>query len=463
MSTSRFLLTAGASGSGKTLITCGILQALKNRGLQIASFKCGPDYIDPMFHTKVIGTKSRNLDTFFTSWDRTRYLLKRNMSDCDIAVMEGVMGYYDGVGGTTTRASAYELAKVTKTPAVLIVNCKGMSVSVLPFIQGFVQFMPDSGIKGVLLNQISPMLYPRVKEMIETRLNIPVYGYVPVVTDCVIESRHLGLVMPDEVQGFREKLMRLAQRIEKTVDLDGLLELGKSAQKITIEKETEEYFQSLKNSREKIRIGLAEDEAFCFMYQDNLKLLEDMGVQLVPFSPIHDKKLPDDINGILLYGGYPELYGEALEKNRSMRLEIQTEISKGMPVMAECGGFIYLHDSFEDAWGNSCAGVGCISGNVYNTGKLSRFGYVELNSEKTVFGIKVGQCPAHEFHYFDSTNCGQDFYAKKPASSRGWNCIHSTDTMLAGFPHFYYYGNPEIAQAFTNCCRSFKEKRIRRS
>ena len=458
MGTARFLLTAGASGSGKTLITCGILQALKNRGLQTASFKCGPDYIDPMFHTKVIGTKSRNLDTFFTTPDRTRYLLKRNLEDCDIAVMEGVMGYYDGVGGTTTRASAYDLAKVTQTPAVLIVNCKGMSVSILPFIQGFVNFMEDSNIKGVLLNQISPMLYPRVKEMIETKLGISVYGYVPVVTDCVIESRHLGLVMPGEIQDFKEKLMKLAKRMEETVDLDGLIALGKTAPSLFIEKETEEYFQGLKNKGEKVKIGLAEDEAFCFFYEDNLKLLEEMGAELVPFSPIHDKELPSGIHGLLLYGGYPELYGKELEENFSMRSQIKEVLLEGMPVLAECGGFIYLHDTFEDETGIFRQGVGRIEGKVFNTGKLSRFGYIEASCKKPVFGTLIGTCPAHEFHYFDSTNCGADFYAKKPASQRGWDCIHSTSAMVAGFPHFYYYGNPELPKAFMNCCRKFKTR-----
>ena len=458
MSTARFLLTAGASGSGKTLITCGILQALKNRGLQTASFKCGPDYIDPMFHTKVIGTKSRNLDTFFTTPDRTRYLLKRNLEDCDIAVMEGVMGYYDGVGGTTARASAYDLAKVTQTPVVLIVNCKGMSVSILPFIQGFVNFMPDSNIKGVLLNQISSMLYPRVKEMIETKLGIKVYGYVPVVTDCVIESRHLGLVMPNEIQDFKEKLGKLAKRMEETIDFHGLIELVKSAPAISVERETKEYFQSLKNQGEKIKIGLAKDEAFCFFYEDNLKLLEEMGAELIPFSPIHDKELPPDIQGLLLYGGYPELYGKALEENLSMREQIKEALSKGMPVLAECGGFIYLHDIFEDEKGVFRQGVGQIKGKVFNTGKLSRFGYIEASCKKPVFGRQLGMCPAHEFHYFDSTSCGADFYAKKPTGKRGWDCIHSTPTMTAGFPHFYYYGNPELPKAFLDCSRDFKKR-----
>lgn len=454
----RILLAAGASGSGKTLITCGLLQALVNRKMKVASFKCGPDYIDPMFHSRVIGTKSRNLDTFFTDAQTTRYLLGKNAADCDIAVMEGVMGYYDGVGGTTTRASAYDLAKVTQTPVVLIVNCKGMSVSILPFIQGFVNFMPDSNIKGVLLNQISSMLYPRVKEMIETKLGIKVYGYVPVVTDCVIESRHLGLVMPNEIQDFKEKLGKLAKRMEETIDFHGLIELGKSAPAISVEKETKEYFQSLKNQGEKIKIGLAKDEAFCFFYEDNLKLLEEMGAELIPFSPIHDKELPPDIQGLLLYGGYPELYGKALEENLSMREQIKEALSKGMPVLAECGGFIYLHDIFEDEKGVFRQGVGQIKGKVFNTGKLSRFGYIEASCKKPVFGRQLGMCPAHEFHYFDSTSCGADFYAKKPTGKRGWDCIHSTPTMTAGFPHFYYYGNPELPKAFLDCSRDFKKR-----
>ena len=229
MATPRILLTAGASGSGKTLITCGILQALKNRGLTPASFKCGPDYIDPMFHSKVIGVRSGNLDTFFTDTQTVRFLLKKNSRDCDLAVLEGVMGYYDGVGGTTSRASAFDLAKKTETPAVLIVNCKGMSVSVLPYIKGFLEFERDSWIRGVLLNQMSPMLYPRVKKMIEEQLGISVYGYVPKVEDCVIESRHLGLVLPEEVTDFHEKLKKLADILEKSVDIDGLLALAETA------------------------------------------------------------------------------------------------------------------------------------------------------------------------------------------------------------------------------------------
>lgn len=281
----RFLLTAGASGSGKTMITCGILQALKNRGMKAASFKCGPDYIDPMFHTKVLGTKSRNLDTFFCNRETVRYLLKENAQDCDIAVMEGVMGYYDGVGGTTVQASAYELARETETPAVLIVNCKGMSLSVVPYIQGFAEFREDSRICGVILNQLSPMLYGRLKKLIEEHLDIAVLGYVPKAEEFAIESRHLGLILPDEVRDFQEKLNRFAQILEETLDLDRLLEIAAKAPEIE-EKEFSLHSDSKGFCEEHpVKIGVAMDEAFCFIYEDNLKLLRTMGAKIVPFSP----------------------------------------------------------------------------------------------------------------------------------------------------------------------------------
>ena len=455
----RFLLTAGASGSGKTLITCGILQALKNRGMKAASFKCGPDYIDPMFHTKVLGTKSRNLDTFFCNRETVRYLLKENAQDCDIAVMEGVMGYYDGVGGTTVQASAYELARETETPAVLIVNCKGMSLSVVPYIQGFAEFREDSRICGVILNQLSPMLYGRLKKLIEEHLDIAVLGYVPKAEEFAIESRHLGLILPDEVQDFQEKLNRFAQILEETLNLDRLLEIAAKAPEIE-EKEFSFHSDSKGFCEEHpVKIGVAMDEAFCFIYEDNLKLLRTLGAKIVPFSPLHEKRLPEGLSGMLLYGGYPELFGKELEDNREMREEIRSKIQGGMPVMAECGGFMYLHETFENMDRENCEGVGIIRGRAYRTPRLSRFGYIEVTKkEGTVFGQEIGSCPAHEFHYFDSTNCGTDFHAQKPKSSRGWDCIHSTDSIVAGFPHFYYYGNPRLAEAFVKKCREYAER-----
>ena len=453
----RILLAAGSSGSGKTLITCGLLEALVERGLKTASFKCGPDYIDPMFHSRVIGTKSRNLDTFFTGSEVTKYLLTRNARDCEIAVMEGVMGFYDGVAGTTTTASAYDLAKVTDTPVILIVNSRGMSVSLAAYVKGFLEYKKDSHIKGVIFNQMSPMLYPRMKKLLEEELGVAVLGYVPKVEDCVIESRHLGLVLPDEIPELKDRLHKLAGVLEETLDIDRILELAGEAPDLLDAKQ-----ESVTDFRlsEPVRIGVAEDEAFCFFYADNFRLLGEMGAEIVPFSPMEDKQLPDDLDGLLLYGGYPELNGKKLEQNTTMKDMIREKLKAGMPCMAECGGFMYLHEEMEGMDGNFYQMAGVIPGKAYRTPKLSRFGYVTLTQKKPALGMEdFGEIPAHEFHYFDSENCGGDFHAAKPESKRGWDCIHGTDTMLAGFPHLYYYGNPEVPKAFLKKCLAYKKQR----
>ena len=457
----RILFAAGASGSGKTMITCGFLQALVNRGLRPASFKCGPDYIDPMFNSRVIGTKSRNLDTFFTSGEMTRYLLGVNGKECDVAVMEGVMGYYDGVGGNTSKASAYDLADTTDTPVVLIVNSKGMSVSLAAYIKGFLEFQENSHIKGVVFNQMSPMLYPRMKALVEETLPVRVLGYVPKVEDCTIESRHLGLVLPEEIKGLKERLFRLSEILEKTLDIDGILALAEEAGELSasencLKEKTAYGYKSPKP----LRIGVAKDEAFCFFYEDNFRLLKSMGAELVWFSPVHDKLLPKNLDGLLLYGGYPELYAEMLEKNNSMRKAVKEAIKGGMPCLAECGGFLYLHEELEDMEGTPHKMAGVIEGKAYHTGKLGRFGYISLKQQKEVLGEKeLGEIPAHEFHYFDSPLCGEDFYAEKPGGKRGWSCIQGGKRLMAGFPHLYYYGNPEVPKAFLKQCLEYSEGR----
>lgn len=446
----RILLGAAASGSGKTLITCGLLQALKNRNLQVASFKCGPDYIDPMFHSRVIGTKSRNLDSFFAKEDILRYLLEKNARDCEISVVEGVMGYYDGLAGISPKASAYDVARITKTPAVLIVNAKGMSLSAAAFVKGFVEYREDSQIRGVILNQVSPMMYPRLKQIIEETLPVKVYGYVPVVKDCVLESRHLGLVMPEEIANLQEKLMELAAILEKSVDIDGLLKLAESAEELPVQESPADY-----HTKRKVKIALAKDEAFCFFYQDNLELLEEMGAQLIPFSPIHDEKLPDDIDGMLFHGGYPELYAKALSENQKMLTAIREAVQAGIPYMAECGGFMYLHQEMEDMEGHSWPMTGVIPGKSWRTPRLTRFGYITLE-DGTCFGKNVGAIRAHEFHYFDSDNCGTGYTARKPLSSRSWTCIHSDKQGMSGFPHMYYYSNLQVPEQFLRTCEERK-------
>lgn len=225
----RILIGASGSGSGKTTVVCAILQALLNRGMDIASFKCGPDYIDPMFHKEALGLESRNLDLFFNDKATVNYLLAKNSQRADLAVIEGVMGYYDGVAGKSYEASSYDLARNTKTPGIMVIDCKGKSVSVLAEIKGFKELEKDSGIKAVILNRISPMIYEEIKELIEKSLAIQVLGYMPVLKECSLESRHLGLVTAQEIGNLREILETLGTQAEQSIDLDQLIKLAQTA------------------------------------------------------------------------------------------------------------------------------------------------------------------------------------------------------------------------------------------
>lgn len=443
----RILLTAPSSGSGKTLITCGILQALVNRGKKTLAFKTGPDYIDPMFHSKIIGIPSKNLDTFFAEDEIVRYLFGKEACKADLSVMEGAMGYYDGIAGTQFKASAYDVARATDTPVILIVNTKGMSLSAAAVIKGFLEFRKDHRIAGVILNQMSEALYHRMKDILEEELHVRILGYVPKVAEYVIESRHLGLVTPDEVENLQEKLNGLASVLETTIDMDALIEIAESASELCYEEPSLPYL------KQKVKIGVARDEAFCFCYQDNLEMMEKMGAELVFFSPLRDHHLPESLDGLIFYGGYPELYAKTLSENEAMRREIRHMLDTGTPYLAECGGFMYLHEILEDMEGREWPMVGKVPGKVYPAKGLRRFGYVSLEAKKDqIFGKKGELCRGHEFHYFDSTSNGCDFVAEKPQVERCWECIHADEKSVAGFPHFYYYSNPNMIFAFLQSC-----------
>ena len=453
--TPRLLLAAPGSGSGKTLITCGLLAAWKKKGLKLASFKCGPDYIDTMFHRSVLSLESRNLDSFFTDRETLRYLLERGAKDAELSVIEGVMGYFDGLGGITGKASTSEVAALTDTPAVLIVNCRGVSRSAVPLIKGFLDYEEQKQLRGVILNQVSPMLYPRMKELIESELPVRVYGYVPKLTDCLLESRHLGLKRPEEIADLKERLEKLAQVLSETVDLDGLFGLAKTAPELNAiplkagsGNPSKEY---------PVKVAVARDEAFDFYYADNLCLLEEIGAELLYFSPLREERIPEAADGLLLGGGYPELYAKELSENQNMKKSVKEAIAGGMPCLAECGGFLYLHKTLEDENGTAWPMVGMIEGDAFRTPKLNRFGYVTLTAgEDTMIGRKGEQFPAHEFHYWDSTENGDAFLAQKPSGSRSWRCIVNKGNLLAGFPHFYYYGNKKAAEGFLRACLAYK-------
>lgn len=445
----RIMLAAPASGSGKTLITCGILKALVNRGYRTASFKCGPDYIDPMFHSRVIGTRSGSLDTFFTEEKITRYLFGKAAQEAEISVVEGVMGYFDGLAGISTAASSADVAGTLDIPVVLIVNCRGLSVSLLPLIQGFLEFEKPSHIRGIILNQVSEGMYPDLKRMVEEHFPLKVLGYVPRLPELTLESRHLGLVLPGEIEALQEKLQKLAERLEETLDLDAFLAMAAAAPSLEYEAP---QVPVLKNPGS-VALAVAEDEAFCFTYRDNLQLLEEMGARLVRFSPLHDRELPEGIQGLILSGGYPELHAKALSENASMRASVCRAVRGGLPCIAECGGFLYLHKSLEGADGRDYPMAGVLDAGAGRRERLTRFGYVTLEAlEDQMLFEKGAEIRGHEFHYWESENCGCSMRAKKPLRKRSWECVHGSETLYAGFPHLFFYSNTKAAWNFLRKC-----------
>ena len=372
MKAPRIMLAAGRSGSGKTMITCGLLRALQQMGKQPAAFKCGPDYIDPMFHEQVIGAPSCNLDPFFTEEETTQYLFCKHAAGHDISVLEGVMGYYDGLGGISTKGSAYDLAGMTKTPVLLVVDAKGMSVSALAFIKGYLQYKEDSRIAGVIFNRMSEMLYREIAPMAEKELGISCVGFVPELKECHLESRHLGLVMPDEVENLQEQVNLLAETLQKTLDFEKILAIAEGAEELSgkmpeVLRKVTESEAAAKVRAAKPILAVAKDEAFCFFYRDNLELLASLGAKIEYFSPLSDAEPPKNTDGFLFCGGYPELHAEELSENQTMRTKIRDNIRQGMPVLAECGGYMYLSESMEDMDGNVYPMVQAVPGNVYRT------------------------------------------------------------------------------------------------
>ena len=454
------LIAATKSGSGKTTITCALLQALKERGIRTRAFKCGPDYIDPMFHKQIIGVPSRNLDTFFSGPEQIRELYQMNSKETDdraeISVIEGVMGLYDGLGGIREEGSAYHLAEVLDIPIVLVLDAHGMGRSMIPLLFGFLKYDKSHLIRGVILNRTTPMFLQTIAPLIEQELKLPVLGCFPKTQKLVMPGRHLGLVMPDEIDDIRRQLHEAAVQLEKTVDIDRILAIAAEAGNI------DDFSRKTAGKPcADLRLAVAQDEAFCFYYEDNLRMLRENGVTIVWFSPIHDEVLPQNIDGILLGGGYPELHARALAANEKMRKAIRDSITAGMPSVAECGGFMYLHDTLVDKTGVSFGMAGVLPAECKDTGKLVRFGYVEIE-EKEAGWLPAGtRIRGHEFHYYDSSDNGMDCVAQKPVTGRNWPCIHSTSEHWWGYPHLYYPSNPEFVYHFVAQMRKWKQETMK--
>lgn len=458
----RILIGATGSGSGKTTITCALLEILKRQGKKVQAFKCGPDYIDPMFHRTVLGIPSKNLDTFFTGEKMTAELFMESVENADISVMEGVMGLYDGLGGIRKEGSAYDLATVTDTPVILIVDAHGMGRSILPLIAGFLSYDTNHLIRGIILNRTSGAFFETIRPEIERSFPIAVLGYFPNQKDILLESRHLGLKRPEEVEKMAEMLAKTADMLEKTVDIDRLFAIAEGASELSDDNTLEngssgDQKVALRETEKKPMIAVSRDEAFCFYYEDNLKALQGAGAEIVFFSPLHDNGVPKEADGLLLLGGYPELYAKELSENKPMLADIRKKAKSAMPIVAECGGFMYLHRTMEDMEHRIYEMVGVVPGECFYTGKLVRFGYIELEEKKANFLPKKVNIKGHEFHYFDSTANGDECVALKPVSGKKYDCIFDEKSCFVGFPHLYYPSAPQFAENFVKKAKNYAD------
>lgn len=484
------MIAAPKSGSGKTTVTCGLIRALQRRQHRVMSFKCGPDYIDPMFHASTLGVPTGNLDSFFTDEQTLRTVMKKGIQNnaADISVIEGVMGLYDGLGGTSLQASSYEVSRMTGAPIILVVDVRGASLTLVPILEGILQFadeMTANRIQGIILNRASAGFYPTLKKMIEEELakagyDIPVLGYLPINPEFAVPSRHLGLVSPSELKERRKWADGIADQMEQTVDLDAIeriaicqsrfseavadIDKGKNdvlgldgsgeVSRKTNEGAGPEVIMS--KTPVPVRIAVAKDEAFSFYYSENEDLLRELGAEVIHFSPLRDESFPQNVQGLVLGGGYPELFLEALWKNGTMRHQIRDAVNKGLPTIAECGGFMYLLDELKTADGKVYPMCGSIHGSGYETKKLVRFGYFEAETKREgLYGPKGMYFRGHEFHYWDATVIGDGFHLEKPLGKRNWDEIVYTDTLAAGFPHFYWPGQVEAIQSFLDHCRVY--------
>ena len=427
-----FMVSAMKSGSGKTLITLGLINIFKKMGKTVSIYKTGPDYIDTMYHEKIAESPSTNLDPFFLEPEHRPCELKnlffRNFTG-DMAIIEGAMGLFDGVYGEGKRCSACIVSEEIGIDVILVVDIDEID-TVGEYLQKF-----SHRVKTVIVNKV-PIDYDI--SLIRKRLSdsdLTLMGFLYYNENYHMESRHLGLNEPGK--DIFKIVDKLSDELSKTLDF-------KLFEKFTLDidcniplyKTTD---VTLNRIKPKYRLAFAFDEAFSFTYNENINVLEEYGFEIVKFSPLHDKNLPENISAIWLSGGYPELYAKELSSNSSMLESILK--AKDIPIIAECGGFIYLHKNFEDNTGESFRGVGLIDGKAFKTQKLVRFGYIEIEAKSDSVLMKKNQkIRSHEFHYFDSTNNGKYAYAEKANKSKGWDCINAYENIFAGFPHIYLRG-----------------------
>lgn len=453
--TPRLMLSATGSDSGKTTMMMALLAVFQQRQICVQSYKSGPDYIDPMFHEKVTRRPVYHTDPFFLQQDAMQQLVAQTAQHTDLALIEGAMGFYDGIG-QTSESSAYTVSQWLQTPTVLVVNPQKMGRSVAAICNGFLHLEQNHRIKGFLLNRVRSSMVSYYQEIIERETGLPVYGFLPELPFVQLPNRHLGLLTASEVAQLDEKIELLSDTAKKTIAWEALLELAATAPPLPLKERTLPHFESF-------RLGIAKDAAFCFYYAENLEMLRACGAELVSVSPLSDSVLPEDLDGFYLGGGYPELYLPQLSSNHSFIRSLQIAAKNHMPIFAECGGFLYLLQTLSNQAGISYPMAGLLSGTAAMQDRLCRFGYLTLTAQQdTILAEKGANIQAHSFHYADSTENGMAFLVKRP-SGKQWLEIQQKGSILAGFPHWYFPSNPCVPQRFAKQCIIYRKKRMQES
>ncbi len=445
-----FVVAGTHSGCGKTTVTLGLLAALAKKRLKVQSFKTGPDFIDSGLHRLATGRVSRNLDLWMCGDSYVRSCFQQHASDADVAVVEGVMGLYDGDLSTAA------LARTLGLPVVLVVDAYGMAESAGPVVRGFRDWGLEAGghgapLSGVIFNRVaSRHHYDRLAGSVK---DVPILGYLPRDLRFEIPHRHLGLVVAEEHPVSVEDLGRLADTILEYVDVDRLLDMTEAP---TLPFPTPAFFENpIEEAADPVRIAVASDRAFCFYYQDNLDLLKEHGAEIVPFSPLTDRALPGNIDAIYLGGGYPELYGTDLSQNLPMRRSIKEWADNGGPIYGECGGFMYLCKGLRDFDDNFFDMTGVFPFQTAMVKGRAHLGYREVHLVKDCLLGPAGQTArGHEFHYSRITG-GQETQVESiyrvgngSGEDLGVEGYH-VNNVLGSYTHIHFGSNPDIARSFT--------------
>lgn len=451
----RFVVAAPGSGHGKTTVSMGLMAALKKRGLRVQPYKVGPDYIDPAFHTAVTGRPGINLDGWLLDGEYIKSMVRTYSGDVDISVIEGVMGLYDGIGSDPIAGSTAGIALLLNAPVVLVIQAKGMSCSAAALVYGMKAFQ-NVGIKAVIVNKpTSVNHYNTVKLAIEKNTDIKVIGYLPEHKEIELKSRHLGLVQSSETEELPVLVEKLANLIEEHIDIDALIKMAEDTNALQ-----GSPLKKVIASEGPPRIAVAMDKAFSFYYHENLEILRRMGAHLRFFSPLKDEKLPENCCGIYIGGGYPEVFAKELEANGSIRREIKEKALDGIPVLAECGGYMYLNRSVKADNENEYGMVGIFEGRAFMTSKLQNFGYAEAAALTDTPYLKSGEkVRIHEFHKSLIQRDNEAYCVKivkhREEQLEEWLCGMTRGKVFGMYPHIYFPSNMQIASRFVEQCKQY--------